>query len=194
MKRHFILIFIINIVFFNHSMSQEGGSLRISFATHIMSTPYDELSGYGISIEIFVSPSVAFDYQYLLGNNSDGDHCYYFPGSMAAMLFLFGEELYLDPYFYEENDWIWFTLLIPDGISLHTYPRKWIEIAPFIHPLAGDFNLNGGRTPGVSLEFGFRTCLKPLPWFSVAPLFALRKNYSEPGLNHIVGLHTGFLF
>jgi len=194
MKTAIIIIIVFVFTTFN-SFSQEKGNIRFSFQSDYSSYNQSDLQFYGISWEIFIGRHFTLDYHYSIGNNQYGEKCYYFPGSMAVMVMAYGEDILYDPYFFEDNAELFLlSLIIPEGISYHAYPRRWLELAPFIYPLSSNYNFSGYHISSIILSFGFKVYFKPIPNLSISPIFGLQKKYSNGETSQNVGIAVGWLF
>lgn len=174
---------------------QEPGNVRFSLKGECLTRDFFDQYSYGFSLELFVSSRLSLDYNYTMGIDDQNRYCFFFPGSASAVISFFGEEMLYEPYFIEDNwEWLMFTFLIPDGLSFHAYPREWLEVAPYIYPLSGEFNSFGCGYISVGLASGLKAILKPIPSVSIGPYFGFRKKYSNNHTALNYGLSVGLMF
>ena len=195
MKTHKKAIFFL--LFFTTlcSYGQQNGNVRFSFQTDYLSYNHYDIQSYGLSWEIFIGRHFALDYHYAMGRNNFGGTCYYFPGSVAVIVMLYGEEAFYDPYFFEDNaELMLLTFFIPEGISYHSYPRKWLELAPYFYPFSSNYNFSGYKLSSIMFSLGFKIHIKPLPNFSISPSYGMQIKYNTGQTSQNIGLAIGWLF
>ncbi|MCX6230063.1 MAG: hypothetical protein NTZ33_00840 [Bacteroidetes bacterium] len=197
MKKQILVgLFLISFVF--NVYSQTKGKFRISALTEISFFKNKTLTSYGFSGEFFVHRNFSLNYQYSIGYNQSLDTYMHYPGTVAGLVEMFRTDTYYFSYSANsENDWVYLlfiTVVIPEGVSFHTYPRKWLEIAPFVNPFAADFNILDNRRSTITLSLGIRLHIKPVPNFSISPHFGLKHIYRNGNVGSFYGLSMGVLF
>ncbi len=176
-------------------------------AQHVRLAPMAEIfemggargMGFGLRVEVFVSHAISLDYQYLFGQNTQGNFYTHYPGTMAGALML-STQYYANPWSvsqwsYQGTDGLLaLALLVPEGISLHLYPHDKIELAPFIAPLGAGFNVRNNNRSSLCATLGLRAHYKPVEFLSISPHLGMRALYSTGDVGLVYGLGIGFSF
>ena len=139
------------------SNSQESGDFRFGVYTQLNSYRGNEMPMSGVSGEFFISPSFSLNYKYGLGLNNSGDYTMHFNPSIFGLLYVNSVELFI------------LSFVIPEGVSYHVYPRRSIELAPYINPLGSEFNFYESPNVVLSCSFGINIHLKPTENLSISP-------------------------
>jgi len=196
MKPYKLQLFILFLILCKTSHPQEKGSFKIGCITEITSYKSDFLSSYGVSINYYISKSFSLNYHYSLGFNQNNNLYLHFNGSLIA----FAELLKFNNYYSIDasNDGmaylLFLSLVIPEGISFHTYPRKWLEISPFINPLNADYNILNNKKSTLTFSCGMQTCFKPTSRVSFSPHFGIKYIYSLKDICTLYGVSIGYTF
>jgi len=155
------------------------------------------LTSYGLNAEYFINKNFSLNYQYSLGINQFNNTYLHYPGAIAGLV----EILRTDSYYFtsgsNDDGWAYIMILsciIPEGVSFHTYPRKWLEIAPFINPFACDFNILNNDRSTLTFSLGLKTYIKPIYNFSITPYFGLKHIYRNSKAGSLFGFSVGYLF
>jgi len=194
----FLKFFVIIILIISNkiSISQEKGTYRICGITEITSYNSNFLSSYGISIQYFVNKYFSLNYHYSFGMNQNHKLYSHFNGSLIA----FAELLKVNNYYSidADNDGMAYlmllSLIIPEGISFHTYPREWFEIAPFVNPLIADYNILNNKKSTLTLSVGMRTYFNPTNRVAISPHFGIKYIYSVKDVCYLYGFSIGYSF
>ena len=170
--------------------------LRITGLTEISNFSNGTLNSYGVLIEYFLSKSFSLNYQYSFGTNQFGNAYSHYPGTVSWAVDYSG--------YYTEGDMLSSgnlgdlvfiaSFVIPEGISFHTYPRPWLEIAPFINPFTADYNILDNDRSTITTSLGIRTHIKLGKHLSIAPHFGLKHIYTSNQNGILYGLGIGWLF
>jgi len=173
--------------------SQEKGCFRISAQYEFTSLNTGDIQSYGLLGEYYLSPYLSLDYSYTLGKNKYNERYYHFPGAVAALISLFGEGYYYEQIYYDDFDdgLIYLSLILPEGIGIHTYPVDWLEVSPFIYPFGADYNIQGYEQSSICMTFGFRSNIRITSQFSISSLFGLRKIYRNGDTGYLYGFSAG---
>ncbi len=193
-------LLLLNFCIFSFSLavySQREGNFRVSTMSEISFFNFGTLTSYGVSVEYFLHKNFSLNYQYTLGVNQSNNTYIHFPGAVAG----FVEMLRTDSYYYttttDEDGWeylLLITFVIPEGVSFHTYPRKWLELAPFINPFAADYNILENKRSTITLSVGMKAHIKPTQSFSISPHFGLKHIYRNGQVGNFFGISMGWLF
>ncbi len=188
-----IFILLINL----SSYSQRRGDIRVSAMSEISFFNSGTLTSYGLSGEYFIHRNFSLNYQYTLGVNQSNNTYIHYPGAVAGLIEMFRA----DPYFLtsgaDDNGWaylLFLTIIIPEGISFHTYPRDWLELAPFVNPFSTDYNIMGNMRSTITLSVGMKMHIKPTESFSISPHFGLKHIYSNGKVGNFFGIGMGWFF
>ncbi len=186
---------IILVLTFYSGYPQEYGNFRIAFNSNYSSFNFQDNNSMGFSVEYFLGPHISLDYNYAFGKNKYNETCYYFPGTVAGFVLLFGDDILYDPYFLEDyQEVVILSLIIPEGISFHTYPRYWLEVAPYFYPFSADYNFSNYDLPSLSWALGIKVYFKPLPRLSVSSGFGIKNRYSNAYTTQNYSFSAGWLF
>jgi len=195
MRNKVLLIFIL-VVFTTcyDSKAQRSDDLRITGLTEVSHFGNGSLTSYGVLVEYFVNRSFSLNYQYSFGTNQFGRFYSHYPGTVSWLVNYFE-----DYEFVLHGDHVWEAILIatfaiPEGVSFHTYPRKWLEIAPFINPFSADYNILDNDCSTITASLGIRTHLKLTTNLSIVPHFGLKYIYRNNQTGTIYGIGLGWLF
>jgi hypothetical protein len=196
MKKVFLLgIFYSFFICFAYS--QKEGRYRISGLSEISFFNNKTLTSYGISVEYFIHKNFSLNYQYSFGINQQHNTYMHYTASIAGIAEIFRSDSYYLVSSSNEESWMYFiliTFVIPEGISFHSYPRKWLEIAPFINPLSADFNILDNNRSTLTMSLGLKLYFKPVYNFSISPHFGLKHIYKNRDVGNFYGLSIGYLF
>lgn len=165
-------------------------SYRFAFNTERMMFPSGDYQDYGFSTEIFFHENWALNYTYTMGKNNYDEVYFQFPGAFLAFMTFFS-----DDYFYysqDFNDLFMLSIIIPEGISYHAYPREWLEVSPFFSPFTSDYNFSHEDTFSAALDFGFRLYFKPDESLFFSTGFHLQKSYTDASPGQVVNFSLGF--
>lgn len=179
------------------SFAQDVKNFRISALGEISKFNNNNLTSYGVGIEYFVNKNLSLDYLYSFGINQRHHNYFHFPGSVAGLVEVMKNDSYvlINSNSNEEISYILFlTFIIPEGISYHFYPRKWLEIAPFLHPFAADYNILDNYHSTITISIGLKCYIKPVKNFSISPHFGLKQIYKNGNVGTFFGISTGILF
>lgn len=177
--------------------SQKAKNLRVSATSEFSFFNNGTLTSYGLSAEYFIHKNFSLNYQYTFGTNQMNNTYMHYPGSIAGLVEMFRTDSY---YIYSNsNDEGWayllfLTCIIPEGVSFHTYPRSWLELAPFVNPFSADFNILDNRRSTITLSLGMKIHIKPVSNFSLSPHFGLKHIYKTGNVGTIFGFSFGLLF
>ncbi len=194
-KEVFAVFFIFIFSFF--AISQEVKNIRVSAMSEISVFNNGNLTSFGFSAEFFIHRNFSLNYQYTLGINQFNNTYIHYPGGVAGLVEMFRSDSY---YLYSSsgNDgWGYILILsfiIPEGVSFHTYPRNWLELAPYINPFSTDFNILDNRRSTITLSLGLKAYLKPTYNISISPHFGLKHIYRNGKVGTIFGFSIGYLF
>jgi len=191
------LLFILLILFSINIKAQRSGDLRIVWIAEVSHFNNGTLTSYGVFAELFISRSFSLNYQYTIGTNQYGNFYSHYPGTVSWLVesvkyYNFEYASYESP-----NFWIYIlatTAIIPEGISFHTYPRQWLEIAPFFNPFSADYNILDNNHSTITASVGIRAHAKLGRHFSVVPHFGLKHIYKTSENGNFYGLGFGWLF
>jgi hypothetical protein len=195
-KKNFITICFLSL-FPLFVFSQEAKNIRVSAISEVSFFADGTLTSYGISAEYFVHRNFSLNYQYTLGINQKNKIYMHYPGGVAALVEMFRSDTY---YLYStsgDDGWGYILILaviLPEGISFHTYPRNWLELAPFVNPFSTDFNIIDNRRSTITLSLGLKAHIKPVYNFSISPHFGLKHIYKNGKVGHFFGVSLGLLF
>jgi hypothetical protein len=192
-----ILLGIFFSFFFSFAYSQREGRYRIAAISEISFFNSKTLTSYGISAEYFIHKNFSLNYQYSFGTNQQHNSYMHYTASVAGIVELFRSDSYYVVSGSDEEGLMYLiliTFVIPEGISYHTYPRKWLEIAPFFNPLSADFNILDNKRSTITMSLGVKVHFKPLSNFSVSPHFGLKHIYRNKDVGNFYGLSVGYLF
>jgi len=197
MKLNKILLLVCCIFTLNQFVfSQRRGDFRLAAMSEISFFNSGKLSSYGLSAEFFIHKNFSLNYQYTIGVNKNKQTYLHFPGAVAGLVEMFRT----DPYFLtsdsDQEAWaylLFLSFIIPEGISFHTYPRDWLELAPFINPLATDYNILGNYRSTITLSLGMKIYIKPTPTFSFSPHFGLKHIYKNGKVGNFFGISMGWI-
>jgi hypothetical protein len=191
-----VLILIISLLLSNSSFSQEKGSCRLSVTNEITSYNPGYLTSYGITFQYFVNKYFSLNYHYSFGYNQKNKFYSHYNGSLIAFAELIKTSNYYN--ISSDNDGLiyllFISLFIPEGISFHTYPRKWLEISTFINPLGADYNIFNDKKTALTLSLGVKTIFKPTNRVSFSPHFGTKYIYSKSDISYIYGVSIGYTF
>jgi hypothetical protein len=188
-------LFVLSFVF--QAYSQKEGKYRISGLAEITFLKNKTLTSYGVSVEYFIHKNFSLNYQYSFGINQNHNSYMHYPGTVAGLVEMFRSNSYYITSGSDEEGLMYLlflTVVIPEGVSFHTYPRKWLEIAPFINPFAADFNILDNRRSTLTLSLGLRLHLKPVSNVSISPHFGLKHIYKNGNVGNFFGISMGILF
>lgn len=180
-----------------YAISQEKSNFRVAALSEISNFNNGTLTSYGFSVEYFVHRNFSLNYQYTLGINQMNNTYIHYPGGIAGLVEMFRSDSY---YLYStsgDDGWGYILLLsiiLPEGVSFHTYPRNWLELAPFVNPFSTDFNILDNRRSTITLSVGMKAYLKPVYNFSISPHFGLKHIYRNGKVGTIFGISIGYLF
>ncbi len=177
--------------------AQRSGDLRIVGFAEVSHFNTGTLTSYGVFGEVFISRSFSLNYQYTFGTNQYGNFYSHYPG--AVSWFVESVKYYDLEYATSESTDFWIyvlaaTALVPEGISFHAYPRKWLEIAPFLNPFSTDYNILDNNHSTITASLGIRAHAKLGRHFSVVPHFGLKHIYKTSDNGNFYGLGIGWLF
>lgn len=196
MKFTKLQIFLLLLLLFKIAYSQEKGSYRVSGISEITAYNSDFLSSYGISIQYYLNKHFSLNYHYSFGYNQKNKFYSHFNGSLIA----FAELLKVGNFYTidADNDGMAYLLLlsilIPEGISFHTYPRQWLEISPFINPLNADYNILNNNKSILTLSLGMRSGFKLTNRVTFSPHFGVKYIYQVKDICYIYGVSIGYTF
>ena len=194
-KSIFIFLFILAVIADNNA--QRPNDLRISGIGEVSHFANGSLSSYGILTEFFINNSFSLNYQYTFGTNQFGHFYAHYPGTVSWIvnyLEYFGDATNT---FNESDAWMIIlagTFGIPEGISFHTYPREWLEIAPFINPFSADYNILDNQHSTITASIGIRAHVKLTHNLSLVPHFGLKHIYKNAQTGNFYGFGIGWLF
>jgi hypothetical protein len=128
------------------------------------------------------------NYRYGLSHNTDGQVGGHINPSLIGLAYLVyagggtsGEELIL-------------SFMIPEGLSYHVYPNKFIEVAPYINPLGSEINLTGNNTFDFSCSFGMAVHVIPAKNMSVTPNLGGILLYRNGEVLPVIGVSVNYNF
>jgi hypothetical protein len=180
-----------------YSNSQDRSNFRVSAISEISNYNNGTLTSYGFSVEYFIHHNFSFNYQYTFGINQFKNTYIHYPGGVAGLVELFRTDSY---YLYStsgDDGWSYIMLLaiiLPEGVSFHTYPRKWLELAPFVNPFSTDFNIMDNKRSTITLSLGLKAHIKPTYNLSISPHFGIKHIYANGKVGTFMGISAGFLF
>ncbi|MFH2094636.1 MAG: hypothetical protein ABIJ16_02960 [Bacteroidota bacterium] len=181
-KTALILSIIINALIIR-SYGQDEGSFRLMITGEKLDIRPTDFHAMGIEGQYFVSPAVSLNYQYSLGWNGEGEYYFHYPALAAGILLVgFIDELAL------------LSMMFPEGVSYHTYPRDWLEVEVYMHPLSTDINILGNNNLTMTGSLGMRMHLKIGDSISIAPHTGLKYIYSRNIFGQVTGVSLGFIF
>jgi hypothetical protein len=192
-----ILLGIIFSNFICFAYSQREGNYRIAALSEISFFNNRTLTSYGVSVEYFLHKNFSLNYQYSIGTNQQHNFYMHYSTTVAGIVELLRTDSYYIVSGSDEEGLMYLiliTFVIPEGISYHTYPRKWLEIAPFFNPLSADFNLLDNRRSTLTMSLGVKVHFKPINNFSISPHFGLKQIYKNGTIGNFYGISMGFLF
>jgi len=178
------------------SSAQRRGEFRVAAMSEISFFNAGTLTSYGLSGEYFVHKNFSLNYQYTLGVNQNNQRYLHFPGAVAGFVEMFRTDSYYATTGTDEDGWtylLFLTFVIPEGVSFHTYPREWLELAPFVNPLSTDYNILENDRSTITLSVGMKLYLKPFPSFSIAPHFGLKHIYKTGKVGNFFGIGMGWI-
>jgi hypothetical protein len=199
MKPKYFIIAIFWLVGFGTYSTMNAQHVRLSPMAEVFEMGGARGMGFGLRAEIFVSPAISLDYQYLFGVNTQGNFYTYYPGAMAGALML-STQYYANPWsvnqwYYQGTDGLLaLALLIPEGISIHLHPHERIELAPFLAPLGAGFNVRNNERSSLTATLGLRAHFKPVSFLSLSPHLGMRALYSTGEVGLVYGFGIGFSF
>jgi hypothetical protein len=173
------------------AIAQAEGGMRVSGFYQFGYYNFGDVSNGGISVEIFLNDDISLDYSFALGSNSGSGTSYHLPALIGELC----EAVDMGIYFYYEeldDDLLYLSFLIPEGISYHAYPRKWLELAPFVYPLGAEYNLRDDFRSFMHLTAGLKTVFHPSGSSSVAVSTGFRKFYSTREFGQIMSVGIGW--
>ncbi|MFZ4401568.1 MAG: hypothetical protein ACOYO1_16165 [Bacteroidales bacterium] len=179
------------------SYSQIRGDIRAAAMSEVSFFNSGTLTSYGISAEYFIHKNFSLNYQYSFGFNQNKNTYIHFPGALAGFIEMIRSDSYFLTSGADDEGWTYLLLLtfvLPEGISFHTYPRNWIELAPFINPLSTDYNLLGNYRSTITLSIGMKLHIKPVETFSISPHAGLKYIYGNGKTGNYFGISMGWLF
>ena len=193
-----LLLLSLYIFFFNITVrSQIEGNCRVAAISEVSFFNSGTLSSYGLSVEYFVHKNFSLNYQYTFGRNQNNNNYIHFPGAVAGFVEMFRTDSYYVTSGANDEGWAYLLLLtfvIPEGVSFHTYPRQWLEIAPFVNPLSTDYNILNNNRSSITLSLGMKIHIKPSESFSISPHFGLKHIYTNGKVGNFFGISMGWLF
>ena len=172
------------------ALKPESGNWRIGTLFEVMESSSAQSIGYGFRLEWFWSSILSVDWQFLFGNNYQGNFYTQIPGT--ALVF---SDQKGDPWLAGGVDEGTLSLLIlgmmiPEGFTIHSYLHPRIEIAPSITLLRADYNNrnNGISTLGGALTL--RVNYQPIRRFTLSPALGMRVDYEtgDPSLLYGFGI------
>jgi hypothetical protein len=179
------------------SYSQIRGDFRVAALSEVSFFNSGTLTSYGLSAEFFVHKNFSLNYQYSFGINQNNNEYFHFPGAVAGLIEMFRSDSYFLTSSTNDEGWaylLFLTFVLPEGVSFHTYPRQWIELAPFINPFSTDFNILDNKRSTITLSVGMKLHLKPTESFSISPHFGLKHIYRNGKVGNFWGLSMSWLF
>ncbi|NVO02468.1 MAG: hypothetical protein HXX09_07160 [Bacteroidetes bacterium] len=178
MKRILLLLFLFGITT-NIVFSQESDNFRLSGTVEHFSLGSDNQLMFGLNGELFLSEKFSLNYKYTMGVNKDGDFVYHTPAGAIGVYFIDIWELMV------------FSVMIPEGVSYHQYPNKWLEVSPYLNPLGCEYNSNYNNL-NLSCTAGVKLHIKA-DKFNFSPNVGVLYLYghNDPSLN--LGLSVGYL-
>ena len=195
-NRVFVILVVVSLLAINSKAQQPNDDLRITGLTEISNFNNGTLTSYGVLVEYFLSKSFSINYQYSFGTNQFGNAYSHYPGTVSWAVDYSG--------YYTEGDMLSSgnlgdlifiaSFVIPEGISFHTYPRTWLEIAPFINPFSADYNILNNDHSTITASLGIRTHIKFTHHLSIVPHFGLKHIYTSNQNGILYGLGIGWLF
>ena len=195
MRNKVLLIFILAVLV-SFTRAQRPKDLRISGITEVSHFSNGSLTSYGILVEYFLNKNFSMNYQYTFGTNQFGNFYAHFPGTVSWLVEAAKHNE--DDYSTSVNDaWevvLIATFAIPEGVCFHTYPRKWLEVAPFINPFSADYNILDNEHSTITASLGIRSHIKLTSHLSIVPHFGLKYIYKNNQTGTIYGIGLGWLF
>ena len=179
------------------SYSQIRGEIRVSAMSEVSSFNFGTLTSYGFSAEYFANKNFSLNYQYTFGSNQYNNTYIHFPGAVAGFIEMIRSDSYILTSGANDDGWaylLFLTFVFPEGISFHTYPRKWLELAPFIYPFSSDYNILDNYRSTITLSVGMKLYIKPTDSFSISPHFGLKHIYKNGKVGDFFGISMGWLF
>ena len=196
MKKSILIFLFILLAVYTDINAQRPKDLRISGIGEISHFANGNLSSYGILAEYFINKSFSLNYQYTFGTNQYGRSYAHYPGTVSWLV----EAIkYNDDDYSASGTDAWEVILvatfgIPEGISFHTYPRDWLEIAPFINPFSADYNILDNQHSTITASIGIRAHVKLTHNLSLVPHFGLKHIYKNAQTGNFYGFGIGWLF
>lgn len=183
--------------FNSSSFSQRNGNYRVAVLNEISFFNSGTLTSYGFSAEYFIHKNFSLNYQYSLGINQKNNTYLHYPGAVAGFVEMFRTDSYFIASSANEDGWaylLFLTFVIPEGVSFHTYPRKWLELSPFINPLGCDFNILDNNRSTLTFSVGLKIYFKPSEFFFISPHFGLKHIYRNSEAGNFYGISMGWMF
>ena len=178
MKR---LLFFIAITFVIHlsTFSQDKDNFRISGTFDYFNLGNENQLMYGLNGELFLNKSFSLNYKYTLGVNNDRDLVFHTPAGAIGVYFVDIWELMI------------FSIMIPEGVSYHQYPKEWLEVSPYLNPLGCEYNSFHDKLK-LSCTAGIKMHVKA-NGFNFSPNIGVLYIYGQnnPSLN--LGFSVGYL-
>lgn len=171
-------------------LEPEGGNVRIGALFEVMESSNAQSIGYGFRFEWFVSPGFSMDWQFLFGNNYQGDFYTQVPGAAVA----FSEQTG-NPWLAAEVDegtlsLFLLGLMLPEGFTIHMFPHPRIELAPSLTLLRADYNNRNNQKTTLGGAITLRMNYQPFRRFTLSPALGVRLDYEtgDPSLLYGLGL------
>jgi len=172
-------------------ISQVEGSVRLMGFYQCGYYNFGDVINGGISIEIFLNDNFSLDYSFALGSNSEAGTSYHLPALIGELCEAVDVSIY---FWYEglDDDLLYLTFLIPEGISYHARPREWLELSPYVYPLGAEYNIRDDYRSFMHLTAGMKTVFHPSAGFSLAVSTGFRKFYSSREFGQILSVSLGW--
>lgn len=171
-------------------LKPEGGNLRIGALFEVMESGNAQSIGYGFRFEWFWASALSVDWQFLFGNNYQGNFYTQVPGAAVAF-----SELTGDPWLAAEVDegtlsLFLLGLMIPEGLTVHLFPHPRIEVAPSLTLLRADYNNRNNNRTSLGGAITLRMNYQPVRRFTLSPALGVRLDYEtgDPSLLYGLGL------